>query len=65
VARDAAFFEGEVVKFLGTARIIPDLVIIAAGVLPLVWFLVTTYPRLKAAEIKEGESVWKRLGIEL
>jgi nitric oxide reductase subunit B len=40
-------------------------VIIAAGVLPLVWFLVTTYPRLKAAEIKEGESVWKRLGIEL
>jgi nitric oxide reductase subunit B len=34
-------------------------------VLPLVWFLFKTYPRLKAPEIKDGESVWERLGVEL
>jgi nitric oxide reductase subunit B len=44
---------------------IPDLIIIGLGVLPLAYFLLTTYPHLKAAEIKEGESVWDRLGIEL
>jgi len=27
--------------------------------------LITTYPHLKPAEIKDGESVWERLGIEL
>ena len=35
------------------------------GVLPLVYFLFKTYPRLKRVEIKDGESVWKRLGLEL
>jgi nitric oxide reductase subunit B len=35
------------------------------GVLPLAWFLFKTYPYLKAVEIKEGESVWERLGLEL
>ena len=44
---------------------IPDLVIIVLGILPLAYFLFTTYHRLKAVEIKEGESVWERLGIEL
>jgi nitric oxide reductase subunit B len=44
---------------------IPDRIIICLGVLPLAWFLITTYPRLKAAEIKDDESVWERLGIEL
>ena len=33
--------------------------------LPLAYFLFKTYPHLKAAEIKEGESVWDRLGIKL
>jgi len=50
---------------LGTVRIIPDLCIIVAGVLPLAYFLFKTYPYLKAREIKEGESVWDRLGIKL
>lgn len=27
--------------------------------------LMQTYPHLKATEIKEGESVWDRLGVEL
>jgi len=44
---------------------IPDLTIIVLGVLPLAYFLFTTYRHLKATEIKEGESVWNRLGVEL
>jgi len=65
VARSADFFEKGVVVFLGTFRAIPDAIIIGLGVLPLAYFLITTYPHLKAAEIKDGESVWERLGIEL
>lgn len=64
-ARDASFFEQGVVLFLGTVRIIPDLTIILVGVVPLTYFLFKTYPHLKAAEIKEGESVWERIGVEL
>ena len=65
MARDAAFFERPFVMFLGTLRVIPDLTIILVGVLPLAYFLFKTYPHLKAEEIREGESVWKRLGVEL
>ncbi len=65
IARDASFFESPLVQFIGSVRIIPDLTIILAGVLPLFIFLFKTYPHLKAAEIKEGESVWERLGVEL
>lgn len=64
-ARDASFFERGIVHILGTVRMIPDLMIILLGVLPLAYFLFKTYPHLKAAEIKEGESVWDRLGIKL
>ncbi|MBW1998547.1 MAG: cbb3-type cytochrome c oxidase subunit I, partial [Deltaproteobacteria bacterium] len=65
VARSASFFAREAVVVLGNLRVIPDLIIILLGVIPLAYFLFTTYPRLKAVEIKEGESVWERLGIEL
>jgi nitric oxide reductase subunit B len=65
VARDASFFSRGFVQFVGTARVIPDLIIICLGVLPLAYFLFTTYPRLKAKEIKDGESVWEHLGVEL
>lgn len=64
-ARDAAFFERKIVVLLGTLRVIPDLTIILVGVLPLFWFLLKTYPHLKPREIGEGESVWKRLGMDL
>jgi nitric oxide reductase subunit B len=64
-ARDASFFETGAVHLLGSVRIIPDLTIIVLGVLPLAYFLFTTYRHLKATEIKEGESVWNRLGVEL
>jgi nitric oxide reductase subunit B len=65
MARDAGFFERPLVHLLGQLRIIPDTVIIVLGVLPLVYFLFRTYPHLKAQEIKEGESVWDRLGVKL
>ena len=64
-ARSADFFEQGSVVFLGTIRAIPDIIIIGLGVVPLAYFLITTFPHLKAAEIKDGESVWERLGIEL
>lgn len=64
-ARSADFFELGSIYFLGSIRAIPDTIIIVFGVLPLVYFLLKTYPHLKAIEIKDGESVWKRLGIEL
>ncbi|MBW1961341.1 MAG: cbb3-type cytochrome c oxidase subunit I [Deltaproteobacteria bacterium] len=65
VARSASFFERGVVSIIGNLRVIPDVIIIVLGVIPLAYFLLTTYPKLKAIEIKEGESVWERLGIEL
>jgi nitric oxide reductase subunit B len=65
VARDASFFMRPFVQLIGTVRVIPDLIIILLGVTPLLIFLFKTYPRLKAVEIKEGESVWQRLGVEL
>ncbi len=65
VARSASFFERDVVITLGNLRVIPDTIIIVLGVLPLAYFLIRTYPHLKAVEIKEDESVWERLGIEL
>lgn len=64
-ARDASFFEGAFVHFLGSIRLIPDLTIIVLGVVPLAYFLFTTYPHLKATEIQEGQSVWNRLGVQL
>ncbi len=65
VARDVSFFERPIVSTLGQLRIIPDTIIIVLGVLPIAYFLFRTYPHLKAQEIKEGESVWDRLGISL
>jgi nitric oxide reductase large subunit len=61
VARDASVFMKPFVQFIGTVRVIPDLTIILLGVFPLLVFLFKTYPRLTAAEIKEGESVWQQL----
>lgn len=65
VARDVSFFERPLVGVLGLVRIVPDTVIIVFGVLPLAWFLLSTYRHLKAKKIAEGESVWERLGIKL
>ncbi|HPC81738.1 MAG TPA: cbb3-type cytochrome c oxidase subunit I [Thermoanaerobaculaceae bacterium] len=63
-ARDASFFERGLVQLIGSVRALPDLAIILLGVVPLAIFLLRTYPKLKAEGIDEGESVWKRLGVE-
>ncbi|RME27093.1 MAG: nitric-oxide reductase large subunit [Deltaproteobacteria bacterium] len=65
VARSAEFFEKGIVKFLGQFRIVPDTIIILFGVLPLAWFLFSTYRHLKPRRIEDGESVWEKLGVEL
>jgi nitric oxide reductase subunit B len=64
-AREAVFFQRGAVQLLGQLRLIPDLIIIVLGVLPLVYFLFRTYPHLKADRIEEGEAVWDRLGLQL
>jgi nitric oxide reductase subunit B len=65
MARSAEFFSKGAVLFLGTIRAIPDVIIIVLGVLPLAYFLFTTYPHLKATGIKDNESVWEKLGMDL
>ena len=65
MARDASFFERDFVQVLGTLRVIPDLTIIIVGVIPLAYFLFTTYRHLKPERISEGESVWEHLGGDL
>lgn len=46
-ARSADFYEMPFVQMLGTCRIVPDTIIIVFGAFPLLYFLVTTYPRLR------------------
>ncbi len=48
-ARSAAFYESPAVMQLGSARIAPDMILIILGAFPLLFFLVTTYPRLRKA----------------
>lgn len=65
MARSAEFFERDFVAFLGQIRLIPDSIIIFFGVLPLAYFLIRTYPKLKPVRLEEGESIWKRIGVDL
>jgi len=52
-ARSAEFYELEVIQTLGNWRIVPDTIIIVLGAFPLLYFLLSTYPRLR----KPGEAV--------
>ena len=49
-ARSAAFYELPLVQQLGTWRVMPDTIIIVLGALPLLYFLLSTYPRLRRPE---------------
>ncbi|NQU09416.1 cbb3-type cytochrome c oxidase subunit I [bacterium] len=51
-ARSAAFYNLPLVQLLGTWRIVPDTIIIVLGAFPLLYFLLTTFPRLR----KVGEA---------
>jgi len=46
-ARSADFYELPVVQTLGNWRLVPDLIIIVVGALPLLYFLLTTFPKLR------------------
>jgi nitric oxide reductase subunit B len=46
-ARSADFWELPLVQTLGFWRIIPDTIIIVLGAFPLLYFLLSTYPRLR------------------
>ena len=47
VRGSAAFYEMELVQKLGNWRIVPDTIIIVLGAFPLLYFLLSTYPRLR------------------
>ncbi|MHC4580076.1 MAG: nitric-oxide reductase large subunit [Planctomycetota bacterium] len=49
-ARSADFYELPFVQTLGNWRIVPDAIIILLGAVPLLYFLVTTFPRLRRAD---------------
>ncbi|SNQ62040.1 nitric-oxide reductase large subunit [Candidatus Methanoperedens nitratireducens] len=58
-ARSPEFFNSPAFQLLGSFRIIPDTLIIVFGVLPLLYFMVTTIMRRKEATIKEEEPIFK------
>jgi len=49
MARSADFYELPAVRAFAEWRMVPDLIIILFGALPLLWFLVSTFPRLRKA----------------
>ena len=54
-ARSQAFWEQPHVQGFAKWRVVPDLVIIVFGALPLLWFLLTTFMRLRPADHKPSE----------
>ncbi|GAB6187754.1 nitric-oxide reductase large subunit [Thermopirellula anaerolimosa] len=46
-ARSAAFYNLPLIQTLGNWRIVPDTIIIVVGALPLLYFLLSTFPRLR------------------
>lgn len=48
--RSAAFYELPLIQTLGNWRIVPDTIIIVLGALPLLYFLLSTFPRLRAVQ---------------
>jgi nitric oxide reductase subunit B len=54
-ARSADFYELPQVRALAEWRIVPDLIIIVVGAIPLLWFLLRTFVHLRPAENKPTE----------
>ena len=53
--RSAEFYQLPMIQALGNWRIVPDTIIIALGALPLLYFLIRTFPRLRTVG-EEGEA---------
>jgi nitric oxide reductase subunit B len=58
LAKSAEFFSRPDIQFLGQLRIVPDLIIILLGAVPLALFLFTTALRLKKPTVADGETVF-------
>ncbi len=56
MARSAAFYNQPLVQALGQFRMIPDVIMIGAGVLVLIYIVTTAMFNLRKATIKGGES---------
>ncbi len=54
-ARSAAFYELPIIQTLGNWRIVADTIIIVLGAFPLLYFLISTFPRLRAIEESNKE----------
>ncbi len=54
-ARSADFYEIPAVQTLANWRIVGDLIIIVLGAIPLLYFLITTFPRLRKDTVKPSE----------
>jgi nitric oxide reductase subunit B len=53
-ARSAAFYELPIIQTIGNWRMAPDAIVIIFGAFPLLYFLISTFPRLRAIENQEG-----------
>ncbi len=62
-AKSAAFFNQTAVQVLGQVRLIPDIITIVFGAIPLAIFLFGTFLKLKKPEIQEGETTIEDLPI--
>lgn len=49
-ARSPDFYDTGLVQLLGQWRIVPDAIIILLGALPLLWFMLSTFTRLRQSE---------------
>jgi nitric oxide reductase subunit B len=58
-ARSSAFFNQPLIQLFGQWRIVPDIIIILVGIVPLLLFLVMTYPRLKNVGFQGGDSLFR------
>jgi len=56
MARSAEFYNTPLVQALGQVRMIPDVIMIGAGVLVLIYIVTTALFNLRKAEISDGES---------
>ncbi len=56
-AKNAAFFERPAVQFFGSARIVPDSIIILFGAVPLGLFFLLNLRHLKPTKVNGGESL--------
>ena len=53
-ARSADFYEMPLVQMFGNWRMVPDTIIILLGAFPLLYFLLTTFPRLRKVDAASG-----------